>query len=335
MPRTIACVAIVACLGVNAAAQSKHSGIPKEYWPYELAEGVTEKDVTFYSEGMPAFGRVFHPKDFDTAGKTPAVIVSHGWTGTSYSLYKYGARFAEAGLVAMVIDYRGWGESPGWVTIIDDTETTDDQRVTETDAKVRVARTRLLPWEQVQDIRSAISYIQGEPGVDPERIGLWGSSYAGGHVLTVASLDPRVDAVVSQVTGLSGNGQSEGPLPYTDDELEEAITRARTNTGGEFHTGWTTPRDVDLETRRLAKEYRPFHRVKHIPETVAVLFLLAENEELINNERAGKAAYELLKGPKKLVEYENIGHFDIYIEEHFEKAVTEATNWYREHLILK
>ena len=73
-------------------------------------------------------------------------------------------------------------------------------------------------------------------------------------------------------------------------------------------------------------------RVKHIPETVAVLFLLAGNEELINNDKAGKAAYEVLKGPKKLVVYPGIGHFDIYIEEHFEEASNEAADWLLKHL---
>lgn len=333
-PLQCALLTLLTCLtlSISATAQSKFNGIPPEHHKYTLGDGVTEKDVTFYSDGTACWARVFFPKGFDAQGQTPAVVISHGWTGTTDSLLKYGNRFASSGLVAMAIDYRGWGKSDGFVSMVDRVNTTDDQRITEADTKVSIKRTRLLPMEQVEDIRNAISFIQGEPGVDPDKIGLWGSSYAGGHVLTVAAVDPRVSVLVSQVTGLNGYGRPEGPLPMSDAETKDAIQRARTGQGGQFKTGFSTPRFVDMETARLSKEYRPYHSVKHIPESVAVLFLLAENDELINNDRAGKAAYDLLKGPKKLVVYPGIGHFDIYIEDHFEKAATEAVNWYRMHL---
>jgi len=318
-----------------ATAQSKFSGIPPQHHQYTLGEGVDERDITYYSDGVACWGRIYFPKGFDTNGATPAVVVSHGWTGTHHSLLKYGNHFAKAGLVALVIDYRGWGNSDGFVTMMDRVKTEDDTRFTEAETKVQIKRTRLAPLKQVEDIRNAISYIQGEPGVDASRIGLWGSSYAGGHVLSVAAQDARVSAIVSQVTGLNGMGMSEGPLPMSEAETKDAILRARAGQGGEFRTGFSTPRMVDAETGRLAKEYRPYHAVKHIPESVAVLFLLAGNEELINNERAGKAAYELVKGPKKLVEYPDIGHFDIYIEGNFDKAAGEAANWYRTHLGLE
>ena len=106
---------------------------------------------------------------------------------------------------------------------------------------------------------------------------------------------------------------------------------SRTSVGMAF----STPRKVDVETQRLSREYRPFHSVELIPDTVAVLFLLAGNEELINNDRSGKAAYALVKGPKKLVEYPGIGHFDIYIEDNFEKGSNEAAAWYRKYLKLE
>ena len=61
----------------------------------------------------------------------------------------------------MVIDYRGWGKSDGFVTRIDRVKTADDTRFTETEIEVRIKRTRLAPMKQVEDYRSAISYIQG------------------------------------------------------------------------------------------------------------------------------------------------------------------------------
>lgn len=318
-------------LPTTAFAQSKYRGIPPEHRRYVLADGVTEKDVTFYSDGVACGARVFFPDGFDPEKKTPAIVLAHGWTGTAESLLKYANRFAARGYVAMGIDYRGWGASDGFVSTIKRSKTGDATRFTETEAKILIKRTRLIPWKQVEDIRNAISYIQGEPGVDRNRIGLWGSSYAGGHVLTVASLDSRVSTVVSQVPGI--NGRPEGPIRLSDAWLQDAIRRARTGQGAEFRTGYSQPRMVDVETQQKAAEYRPMHRVEYIPEHVAVLFQIAENEELINNERSARRAFSLLKGERKnLIEYSGIGHFDIYIEDHFERAVTDAADWFDQHL---
>jgi dienelactone hydrolase len=327
------CLALAAATGTTA--QSKYRGIPPEHRTYTLAAGVTERDVTFNSDGVACFARVFFPAGYSTEGETPGVVIAQGWTGVSDTIVKYGARFAEYGLVAMAIDYRGWGKSDGFVSLVDDVDTSDDTRVTEAVARVEIKRTRLLPEKQVEDIRNAISWLQGEPGVDRQQIGIWGSSYAGGHVLTIASRDARVKAVVSQVTGVAGHGVAEGPLALEGRLLEDAIARAREGQGSEFRTGFSQPRMVDTETLQATREYRPLHRVPLIPESVAVLFLLAENDELIDNETNGKAAYALVRGPKKLIEYPGIGHFDIYIEDHFATASAEAANWFRRHLGLE
>ena len=66
-------------------------------------------------------------------------------------------------------------------------------------------RQEIDPWAQVRDYRHAITYLHTVPEVDPERIGVWGSSYSGGHVLVVAAIDRRVKAVVSQVPLISGH----------------------------------------------------------------------------------------------------------------------------------
>src|SRR3954452_14449672 len=65
-------------------------------------------------------------------------------------------------------------------------------------------RGEIDPWQQVRDYRTAITWAQTQPWADPERIGVWGSSYSGAHVLVVAALDRRVKGVVSQVPLVSG-----------------------------------------------------------------------------------------------------------------------------------
>src|SRR5262249_4504019 len=127
----------------------------------------------------------------------------------------------------------------------------DDQRFTMETIEVVIKRTRLAPLKQVEDIRNAISYLQGEGGVNRDRIGIWGSSYAGGHVLLVAAQDARAKAIVSQIPGINGRNATLGPVPMRPAILEDAIKRARIGQGAEFETGFSVRRMVDVETNQL------------------------------------------------------------------------------------
>ncbi|HEV8483327.1 MAG TPA: dienelactone hydrolase family protein, partial [Blastocatellia bacterium] len=213
---------VVLSLMTTSFAQEKKikTGLTNEDWRYKLAEGVVTREVTYYSDGVGCYAKLFFPKGFATTARTPGVVLGQGWAGTHFSIEKYGARFAERGLVAMVIDYRGWGSSDGFisqsqstVTRADPEPTRDDSRSANVKTDVVLKRTRLIPLKQVEDYRNAISYLQGEPGVDPDRIGIWGSSFAGGNVIVVAALDSRVKAVVGQVPAIAGKNSPIGPVP--------------------------------------------------------------------------------------------------------------------------
>jgi uncharacterized protein len=327
-------------LAVTAIAQEKKikSGLTEEDWKYTLAEGVTSREVTYYSDGMGCYAKLFFPKGFSPSGKTPGVVLGQGWAGTHFSIEKYGARFAERGLVAMVIDYRGWGSSDGFPALAQPTVTKgdpgpvrDDKRFTPTKADVVIKRTRLIPLKQVEDYRNAISYLQGEPGIDPDRIGVWGSSFAGGNVIVTAALDARVKALAAQVPAISGKSAPAGPVPLRGRALEDAIKRARTGQGAEFETGFSTRRMVDIETNQMVAEYRPFHYLKSVGDR-PVLFIVAEKEELFRNADNAQAALEVLTGAKKLVVVPGITHFEMYINEAFEISSNAAAAWFREHL---
>ncbi len=326
-------MAMLLSLATIAAGQEKKVkvGLTQEDWKYTLAEGVTVREATFFSDGTPCYAKFFFPKGFSNAGKTPAVVLAHGWAAVHFSIEKYGARFAERGLVAMVIDYRGWGGSDGFISTIEPLKTSDDKRFNRMKADVIIKRTRLIPFKQVEDIRSAISYLQGEPGVDPDRIGIWGTSFGGGNVVVTAAMDSRVKAVVGQVPAIAGKNAQPGPLPLTGRLLEDAIKRARTGQGGEYETGFSTRRLVDVETQQLVAEYRPFRYVKEIGAR-PVLFIVAEKEELFNNRDHAYAAAELLTGPKKIVSVPGITHFEMYIGEAFETSSNAAADWFRQHL---
>ncbi len=323
------------------AEKQRKTGLWPADWVYKLADGVTTREVTFYSDGIACYGKIFFPKGYAADGKTPGIVLGQGWAGNHFSIEKYGARFAERGLVAMVIDYRGWGSSDGFIAQAQPTVSRgekepvrDDNRYTNAKPDVVIKRTRLIPHKQVEDYRNAISYLQGEPGVDPERIGIWGSSFAGGNVIVVAALDSRVKAVVGQVPAISGKNSPAGPVPLKGKALEDAIKRARTGQGGEFETGFSYRRMVDVETNQMVAEYRPFHYLKAVGDR-PVLLIPAEKEELINNKDSAYAAMEVLTGPKKLVLVPGITHFEMYINEAFEISSNAAADWFREHLGLE
>lgn len=331
MTYRICAFALSAALLASGQEKKIKTGLTPQDWRYKLGDGVTSKEITYYSDGAACYGKIFYPKGFAAAkSKLPGIVLGQGWAGTHFSIEKYAARFAEMGMVAMAIDYRGWGESDGFVSTVDRIRTPDDKRFHYTDAKVVVKRTRLLPLKQVEDYRNAISYLQGEPGVDPERIGIWGSSFAGGHTMTVAALDARVKVVACQIPGIAGKMAQPGPYLLKGPLLEDAIQRARTGQGGEFETGYSTRRMVDVETNQAIAEYRPLHSVPLIGNR-PVMWIAAEKDELINNDNAAKAAYDLHTGPKEYHVIPAITHFEAYIGEAFETTSKLAGNWFRKH----
>ena len=90
----------------------REGGTQPRDWDYNLPDGVTTRQITFYVDGgTPLYGKMFFPKGFKTADRRPAVVVGHGINALSIGIEKYAARFAERGLVAMAIDYQSYGFS--------------------------------------------------------------------------------------------------------------------------------------------------------------------------------------------------------------------------------
>jgi dienelactone hydrolase len=263
-----------------------------------LPDGVTTRDVWFYSEGVKCYGKLFLPKDFATDGKSRAVILAPGWGETVASTEKYAANFAGKGLAAMAIDYRGWGKSGGYVYLAENVRYDDRLRFSQHTAKVRIRRKRLIPEDQVDDIRNAISFLQGEPGIDRLHIGVWGADMAGGHVMVIAGLDPRVKAVVAQVPVIEGKSAERKlslPKPATQ-QVEVKLAR----TGAPPATPAAAGLMAVEETRIALAEYHPFWFVSQIPEKTAVLFVVAANDAKVKNDDNAIAASKVLKGPNSV-----------------------------------
>jgi uncharacterized protein len=321
-------------LAAWAVENPREGGTALSDWYYTLPPGVTTQQVTYYSNEQPAYAKIFFPAGFAPTGSWPAVVVGHGFNGISLGLEKYGARFAERGLVTMVIDYRTYGFSDPWVRLVDRDLTRDGQNEIVTRADVELIRTRMHTPQQAEDFRAAISYIQGEPGVDPERIGVWGSSQGAAVVFVVAAQDSRVKAVVAQIPpSVAGMGAS-GPAAIAPPLAEDQILIARTGQGGEAEGGFSFRTYIGTDANFWGRELRPGRILPRIPETTPVLILPAEHEELGNTRGpAGPfSAVSLFRGPVKLYEVPSIGHFQAYGGLAFEVTSTAAADWFVHYL---
>jgi dienelactone hydrolase len=317
-------VVLAGSLSPRAVSQTRGPAIQRR--EATLPDGVVVKDVRFFSEGVECYGKIFTPKDFTADGNTPAVALAPDWGETAQSIEKYAAHFASRGLVAMVIDYRGWGRSGGFLQTVDEVKTDDRLRFSQMTARVRIRRKRLIPREQLLDIRNALYYLQGEPGVDRARIGVWGPGMAGGHVIVIAATDARVKAAVAQTPIIEGKDTPREAYAPTGELLLAEQKRARAG----YLPGARA--SLDVETRLALAEYHPFWHVEQIPQKIAVLFVIAEKDARVNNEKNAIAASKLLKGPTDVARVQGVTHTQIGAGAAFKMAANSAAEWFLKYL---
>jgi len=297
---------------------------------------MTRRDVEFDAEGTILRGW-FYPAE-GSAATAPVIVMAHGLSAVKEMyLDDYAAAFSAAGLNALVFDNRNFGASDG------------------------EPRQEIDPVAQVRDYRHAITYAIGLPEVDRARVGVWGSSYSGGHVLTVAAIDARVKAAVSQVPLVSGyenirslvradliggfqdmfdadrearfRGEAPAMVPaVNEDPLGPAAMptpdsyRWFTETHELRAPSWRN--EITLRSVEMLREYEPDSYVHRIAPT-PLLVLVAENDVLTPTELA-LATYQKAREPKKLVMLPG-GHFDAYVKG-FDQSMVPAREWFLEHL---
>jgi uncharacterized protein len=294
------------------------------------------RDVEFDAGGVTLRGWLYTPDG--ASGPVPGVVMAHGFSAVKEMyLDRFGEAFAEAGLAALVFDNRNFGASDG------------------------EPRQEIDPWEQVRDYRDAISFARTLPEIDRDRIGVWGSSYSGGHVLVLGAIDRRVKCVVAQVPLISGHDNARllvradfiagvqaafegdresryagGPpamVPVVDpDPL--AVSALPTpdswewfsETGKSRAPSWRN--EVTLRSVEMFWEYEPGTYLPFISPT-PLLMVVAERDHLTVVDLA-IAAFENAREPKRLVILDG-AHFDAYVAG-FEEASAAARDWFVQHL---
>jgi fermentation-respiration switch protein FrsA (DUF1100 family) len=296
---------------------------------------MARRDIEFDAEGVTLRGW-FYPAE-GASGTAPTIVMAHGFSAVKEMyLDAYAEVFAAAGLNALVFDNRNFGASDG------------------------EPRQEIDPWAQVRDYRHAITYA-GTLSESDDRIGVWGSSYSGGHVLVVAAIDRRVKAVACQVPMVSGHDNFRALVRadliagFQDMFNDDRAARFRgdppvmvpvvaedpaapcalptrdswewfSETGKTRATSWRN--EVTLRSVEMFSEYEPIAYLPYISPT-PLLMQPAIGDHLTPCDLA-VAAYEKAREPKKL----NIlpgGHFDAYVKG-FDDSSGPARDWFVRHL---
>ena len=295
------------------------------------------RDVSFKTEdGVTLRGWLYVPDGASDA--VPTVVMAHGFSAVKEMyLDRYAEVFAAGGVAALVFDNRNFGASDGQ------------------------PRQHIDPWQQVRDYRDAITFVETLPDVDRNRIGVWGSSYSGGHVLVLGAIDRRVKCVVSQVPLISGHrnarrliradfiatvqGQFEAdrraryagkaptmiPVVAQDPLAPCALPTADswtwfTETGKTRAPAWRN--EVTLQSVEMFTEYEPGTYVEWISPTPLMMVVAAADHLTVSDEAL--AAFARALEPKQLVVLRG-GHFDAYVHD-FTAASGPARDWFVRHL---
>ena len=288
-------------------------------------------DTFFFSKGTRCAAWLYLPQGIE---RPPVVIMAHGFAGErSFGLEPFAERFASEGLAVFVFDYRNFGDSEG------------------------EPRNLVDPFRHLADWKAAIRHVRSLKTVDAGRIGLWGSSFSGGHVIMAAAADSTIRAISAQVpyvdpistfkiVGIK-NAIKGGVLAICD-LLRAAfslppLTIPIAAPPGKF-AALNTPDSLSgfLSLIPEGKEWRnecparvllimsfysPISKARHV--RCPALIIMAEQDSLIDKNAVAKAAARM---PRSTLIRLPVGHFDVYKGEAFERVVAEQVRFFLEHL---
>lgn len=291
-----------------------------------MPEAGQRNEIEFDFNDKTIRGWIFEP---DTPQPWPVIVMAHGFSGVKEQRLDWFAdSFRQAGFAVLVFDFPNLGASDGEI------------------------RGDIDPEEQLAAFGAAITFVAGLDGIDPQRLGIWGTSYSGGHVLRLAATDRRVACAVAQVphVGISFD------VPAAIDEMFSAERARRASGeapmmipvvgGGGGMAALPTP-DAELWANNLAEvapawrnevtlssvdrmlHYKPADQIEAIAP-IPLMIVCAENDSLIPASLVHEV-FARAGEPKALVSI-NCGHFDVY-EPNFDEAVEPERAWFAEHLL--
>jgi pimeloyl-ACP methyl ester carboxylesterase len=290
------------------------------------------EDVWFHSGSDRISAWLYRPA---TDGDAPLLVMAHGLGAVrTMRLDAYAERFREAGYACLVFDYRNFGDSEG-------------------------APRQLLDIRmQLQDWTVAVAYARTLPGIDPNRIGLWGTSFSGGHVIATAARLPGIAAVVSQCPFTDSVASLGSVNPLISGRLTALAARdlvgARLGatpvmvptagrpgevalmTAPDAYRGFLAlvPDGVEMRNEVAARigltllPYRPGRLAAKVP--CPILFCVCGNDSVAPPAPTLRYAATAPRGEIKLYPE---GHFEIYLGDAFERVLADQLEFLERNLL--
>lgn len=286
------------------------------------------RDISFISDGDKCAGWFYVSNNLKQGEKRPVIVMAHGFSAIKeMGLDRYAKKFVNAGFNVLVFDYRYFGASEG------------------------EPRGQLFYYQQIEDYQNAITWASIQREVAADQIGIWGTSFSGGHVLYIAAVDKRVKALVSQVPFTDSETSIEplkrhaelfaesrkeeylnGTVNYIPivDSLGKFAFFLDSTTYQVFSNApppWKnqiTIESYEKTSRYLIKPYVP------LISPTPLLMLIVDSDNIIPTQDQIET-FNLAKEPKELIIAEG-GHFDAYRGEIFESFSNEAVKWFEKYL---
>ncbi|MDX1648934.1 MAG: alpha/beta fold hydrolase [Myxococcota bacterium] len=295
---------------------------------------VEREEIGFPSGGLRCAATLFRPQG---AARPPVVVMAHGFGGTrDLQLPRYAERFAARGVAALVFDYRHFGGSEG------------------------EPRQLLRIGMQHEDWRAALAHVRARGDLDAGRVGLWGTSLSGGHVLVTAAEDGEVACVVAQVPFVDARARPPGDPgprwrlralgaalrdrlrallrrpPHTVPIVAEpgAFAMLATPSSREGYLALVPPGGSSPWRNRIGARvlfdmasYRPGLRAADV--RCPLLLVAARDDDLIPLSAVEAVA---ARAPRAALRVVDAGHFDVYVDPRFDEVAEEEAAFLAAHL---
>ena len=289
------------------------------------------RDVTFASGDTTCAAWLYLPTGVDAP---PVVVLGHGLGATrEMRLDAFAERFAQAGIAALAFTYRHFGDSGG------------------------EPRQLLSIKRQLADWDAAIAYAKVHPDLDSDRVAVWGSSFGGGHAITVASRHPELSATVAQCPFTDGLASARVVGPTASLKLLPAVARdvvamvrrqapvtvalaaakgsPALMTAPDALPGYQAlvPEGASFVNEAAARviptisAYRPGRAAKRIAGPI--LFCVSNTDSVTPPAQTLRYARTAPRGEIKTYD---AGHFDFYLGDAFEALVRDQVEFLTHHL---
>ncbi len=289
------------------------------------------EEVHFTSAGVRCAGWLYRPIG---QGPAPVVVMAHGLGAVkAMRLDDFARRFRDAGYACLVFDYRHFGDSDG------------------------LPRQLLDIRRQVEDFSAAVAFARTLPGVDPERVVVWGTSFGGGHAIVTAAGDPRIAAAIAQCPFTDGLSSALAIHPVTSVKVmaravRDVVAAARgkdpvlvATAGPRLSTALMTAPDAEPGYLALVDSGTPFRNevaarvalriMTHFPGRAAarvscpILFDVCADDSVAP---ARATLRHARRAPRGEIAVYPVGHFDIYGGPAFERIIADQIAFLHRHV---